>query len=489
MVVSNTQKALKGMSSQTVVTIALGVVEVVSFAIMSRLLSQHDFGYYAAISAITIVFSSFSETGIGSAIIQRKNIDAQYINNSFTLSFVFGLFISLLLIAFAVPLSRAVADCSMAVPLMLMSVTLISNCLTSVNTSIMYRRLEFLRVGMINLIALGITTIIAIVLALRGFGYYAILTKAILTSLIVLGLSWKMAKTKYKFALDKTTMRSIFGFSGWLMASVFFRNLAHQLDRLLMSHLISIQSLGAYNRPKDLITQISGKIAGIFDTALFPVLSQIQDDYGKMKNAYLRSVYLMNLASSILAIGFVVNASLMIRIFFGMEWSSILLVLQILSIAIIFNFEARLADCYLRSLGWTRQQFLFRIFEVVAKIGGLFIGFTWGIVGVAISVLATDALMVGVKHFYIAKRIEISFSDAVIAFVKSLQYTLIVLPCMFMLALVLPNTVTGEVLLVMGYIILVLILFLACPTLIGSIYKNYYYPYVLSIFLRKLKHN
>ena len=73
---SNTSKAVRGMSSQTLVTLILGIVEIVSFSIMSRLLSQSDFGYYAAISAITIVFTSFSETGIGSAIIQRKEISS-----------------------------------------------------------------------------------------------------------------------------------------------------------------------------------------------------------------------------------------------------------------------------------------------------------------------------------------------------------------------------------------------------------------------------
>ena len=68
---TNSQKVLKGISSQTFVTILLGGVELISFSIMSRLLTKEDFGYYAAITAITTVFASFSETGIGSAIVQQ----------------------------------------------------------------------------------------------------------------------------------------------------------------------------------------------------------------------------------------------------------------------------------------------------------------------------------------------------------------------------------------------------------------------------------
>ena len=49
---SNTTKVLKGVSTQTFITILIGVIEIVSFSIMSRLLTQEDFGYYASITAI-----------------------------------------------------------------------------------------------------------------------------------------------------------------------------------------------------------------------------------------------------------------------------------------------------------------------------------------------------------------------------------------------------------------------------------------------------
>ena len=67
---SNTTKVLKGVSTQTLITILIGVIEIVSFSIMSRLLTQEDFGYYAAIAAVTAIFTSFADAGIGSAIVQ-----------------------------------------------------------------------------------------------------------------------------------------------------------------------------------------------------------------------------------------------------------------------------------------------------------------------------------------------------------------------------------------------------------------------------------
>lgn len=474
------------MSSQTIVTIVLGVLEIASFSIMSRLLSPEDFGYYATISAVTIVFASFSETGIGAAIIQRKNLEEKFVNNAFTLSLIFGCIIALMLIILAYPLSLLVADSSMMIPLMLMSVTLLANCLISVNTSIMYRRLEFLKVGLINLIALIITTVVAIVLAMNDFGYYAILAKAILTSLLTLIISSFFAKTNYKIELDKETFHTIFGFSGWLMASVFFRNLSHQMDKLLMTRMLSVNALGAYNRPKEFITHISAKFGSIFDTALFPVLSQIQDNRDSIKRAYLKSMYLLNLASIILAFGFIFNGSLIIRIFFGSDWMSVLGVFQILSFSIIFSFDARLADCYLRSLGLTKQQFCFRIVEVIVKVIGLFIGFRWGIIGVAMSVLIADVIMILSKHLYLSTIINITAGEGVTVLLKAWRGNIIILPFMLVIKYLLPESYLGDGVILFSYCILLAIVYLICPGIAGPKYKELAYPALIKI-INKIK--
>ena len=477
---SNTSKALKGMSSQTIVTIVLGLVDIVSFGIMSRLLTQEDFGYYAAITAITTVFASFSETGLGSAIIQRKNITDKFVNNAYTLSLIFGITIAAILVALSKPLSVGLVDESLIIPLMLMSITLLFHNIISVNTSIMYRRLEFVQVGMINLVSLVITTIVAILLAYMGLGYYAILTKAVLATIITLVLSHIGAKTKFRLQLDFETVKSIFGFSGWLMISVFFRNLAQQLDRLLMSNMLSVNSLGAYNRPKEFIIQISSKINGIFDTALFPVLSGIQDDIEAVKRAYLRSFYYMNIFAIVLSLAFVFNSELIIRVFFGAKWMSILLTMQILSCMLVFNVDARFADCYLRSLGWTKQQFYFRVIEVVAQLIGILIGGHYGINGIAVSVVLVNILTIAAKNYYITKRLGIDTFKVIKTILKSWKVSYLTLPVLIILQCLLPHHLLGNVINAFIFCLLYLFAFVVYPNMIGSMYKNEVYPTIIS---------
>lgn len=486
---SNTKKVLRGMSSQTIVTIGLGVVEIVTFSIMSRLLTAVDFGYYAAISAVMVIFSALQETGIGSALVQRKELDQKFINNAFTLCVAFGVFSFLLLFVSSGLLAKTLVDESMSIPLKVMAITLFTSTLSSAYLSMLHRQLKFFTIGMIQLISLLITSIIAITLAYLGFGYYAIITKTVLASILTMLLGAVISRTRFKLEWDIEIIKSIWGFSGWLMFSSIFRNFAHQVDRLLMSRLLSVEILGQYNRPKEFISQISSRLNGIFDSALFPVLSGIQDEYSKMRSAYLRSLVFLNLFSVVLMMSFLFNAELIVRIFFGEEWLNVVPILKVLSCSLIFLIDARLADCFLRSLGWTKQQFFFRIIEVTSQIIGLFIGARYGVLGVATSVIVVNALTIALKNYYIVKKIDIDIIDSLKSIFKSWKILIYISPIMIIADMLLPNTFWGCFILAIVYGIVLFMLFLGLPQLVGKEYREQVYPqiifYVSKIIKRK----
>lgn len=477
---SNSKKVVKGISSQTLVTLIMGVLEVVVFSIMSRLLSKEDFGLFAAISAITVIFSSLSEAGIGSALIQKKNADNGYVNTSFTISFILGSVFALILIALSGVLSKTIIDKSLKIPLMLMSITILCNSLTSVNTSVMYRRLEFMQVGMVNFFALVISSSIAIGLAFKGMGFEAILSKAILHSLTAMVLSYFLAKTKYKFQIERKNIGAIVNFGGWLTLSVILRNFATQADKLLMSRLLSVASLGAYNRPKEFIDTISTKLNGIFDTALFPILSGIQDQKESVRNAYHTSLYYMNIFSMLLALAFVFNSSFLIRLFFGAEWMDLLPVFIVLSLALVFNIDGRLCDCFFRSLALVKYQFFIRLFEFVLTICCLLIGFKWDIIGVAYAVLFANITIIFIKLTIITNKVGSNIGKVVLNILSAWRFAFVLVPIMILTQAILPMTYLGDIIKLVIFGILVLTLFVLTPTVVGKTYKEGAYQSIMS---------
>lgn len=475
----NTHTIAKGISSQTIITIVLGIVEIASFSIMSRLLSQKDFGYYAAIVAVAAIFQSLSETGIGASIVQKKELNQKFIDNAFSLSLIFGITIAGLLCILSGLIADFVADQTMTVPLRLFSITLICSCLSSVFLSLMQRKMQFIRIGLINLSSLTITTIIAVILALKGYGYYAILTKAVLQSFLVLIISYFAAKTKIALTIDKNEYKNIFNFSGWLMFSAVFRNMANQTDRLLMSSLFSVETLGFYTRPKEFINNITSKFNIIFDSVLFPVLSGIQDEKERLSKSFHDIVYFLNMIGMMISLTFLFNSELIIRLFFGEEWLNINVLFMVLSGYSLLMINGRIGDVFLRSMGLTKQQFYFRVGQFVLAITFIFIGYRFGIIAVAISMMFSYSLITSIKMFFLLKKMGIKIVAFLLTIIKSFQFCIFVCPILIACKILFSHSLTGNVISTIIFLLIIGLLFLAFPKLVGEKYKEETYSKVL----------
>lgn len=492
---SNTQKVLKGVSTQTLITILTGLIEIVSFSIMSRLLTQQDFGYYAAVTAVAAVFQAFADAGIGSAIVQRKVLDQKYIDNAFTLCLLFGIFGTSLLLICSGPAARYVADETMQVPLMLVAITLLTGTLSSVNFSIMHRKLQFLRMGFIRIGALLVTTIVSIILAIKGFGYYAIIAKVILYSVIVLIVSYFAANTKYHLSFDLKAYKEIFGFGGWLQASVFFRKIADQVDRLMMSSLFSVTTLGLYSRPKEFINSMTGRLTDIFDSSLFPVLSSIQDENERLVSSYKSALYYLNIAGLLITLTFMFNSELIIRIFLGTEWMNVNSLFIVLSLSGLLMVHGSLGDIFLRSLAFTKQQFLLRVLQAIASIILILVAAHFGLIAVAIAYLLAYAIVVFIKMYYISSKIHFGIINTLHIIIMSCKVSLYYVPFYILCMVLMPNTLIFNILKLVVFLLITICAFLVFPTSVGEYYKTGMYNKVitflkgfLGLLLIKKKH-
>lgn len=483
---SNSQKVLKGVSTQTLLTILTGIIEIVAFSLMSRLLSQQDFGYYAAVTAVSTIFAAFADAGIGSAVVQRKNLDQKYIDNAFTLSLLFGIFGSSLLVLCSGTAARYVADETMKVPLMLVAITLLTNTLSSVFFSLMHRKLQFLRMGIIRISALIVTTVVSIILAVKGFGYYAIIAKVILYSIITFIVAYFAAHTKYHLAFDIKTFKEIFGFGGWLMASAFFRKIADQVDRLMMSSLFSVTTLGIYSRPKEFINNMTGRLTDIFDSSLFPVLSTIQDENERLVSSYKKVLYYLNIVGLMITLCFMFNSELLVRIFLGPEWMNVNTLFIVLSLSGIFMINGSLGDIFLRSLAFTKQQFFLRVLQAVASILLILSTAKLGVLSVAVAYLLAYGLVVLVKMYYIANKINYGLLKALCVILKSFKVSLYYIPAYFLCVVFMPNTLICNILKMVVFGIITILVFLLFPSCVGEPYKTEMHGKIISFIRVKL---
>ena len=482
---TKTETFLKGVSITTVFTIASGILGVVYFAVMSRLLTKADFGYFAALTGIMTVVGAIADAGLGAAIIQKKDADKSFISTVFTMSLCLGLLCFLLVFLLAPVLARLVADDYITTPLRIMSVTLVFHSFTSVANAQLYRALKFKRIGTIGFISNVVNTSLSVILALKGFGLYAMISYVTFGPILTTVLLYTSSVKVPRLGIQRSYVKGVFSFGGWLTLSVICNKIATYIDRLVLPRMTSVETLGAYTRPASFTNNITGSLTDIMDKVLFPMLSDIQDNKEAAVSVFYRAVELLNTFSAVLGCIFFFNADLIIRIFFGEEWMELVPVMRVVSLTTVFFIDTQLVDCFFRSLNYVKTGFFIRLFALFWNLFCIYWGVKYGVLGIAVSLAFANISVIILKMVVLNRKLGASMR---IMFTKWLSaWKVAILPIvigMVYLLLFPKTTLLIDVLfaLVLGGVLLYVFLFR--PMLVGVEYTSTLYPIIKDKFLK-----
>lgn len=416
---TKTQQLVKGLSTQTVITIVSGLVEMVTFSIWSRVLSKADFGYMAAMNGVLGIVTCISSAGLGSAIVQKKEESPNHVSTAFTMSLIFGGMATLLVLSFSPLLANLVADDTLVVPMRWMSLGLFLGSVLSVSRAQLTRKLAFRRLGICEIVSFIISSAIGIMIAINGHGLYGLVFASLIGTVINIILIYSSGLKIPKIRIDKSEIGGIVNFGGWLTLGSIFNMISMKIDSLFLSKWTSVETLGAYNRPAGFISTVSTKVNGIFDTVLFPLLSSIQEDHKSVQSVLLRAIGLMNSFSVILSAIFFCNAELVVEVFFGKQWMELVPIMRIISVSVLFKIDGRLVDCFFRSLAYVRLGCILRIFQAVVSFFGLYIGVKFGIRGVATSIVVANIINILIKVISLSIKVKVPLGKVFIAWVTA----------------------------------------------------------------------
>lgn len=477
----------KGMSSQTLIAIIMGVLEVSVFALMSRLLSQEDFGYYAIIIAVVSVFQCLTEAGLGSAVVQRTNAPREYISTALGLSTILGVIFTILLLALAKPLSMLMGHgVELTSSLRWMSITLLLCSVNSVAQAMFMRSLDFMKFGLCRVVAYIASSAIGIVMAAMGYGVNAIIISAIANALLTTVILFVVRGEHISIKVHPMYIKEIVSYGGWLTGSVIVRRITTELDKFILAHWIPVAQIGAYNRPAGFITSVTGKVTGIYDIVLFPILSSFKEDKSKVNDAFLKSISLISWFTAILSACFVLGAQPIIDIFFGPDWNWLITIFRILSVSVLFLSYTSIGECFFRSLGLVKAYFVVRSATCIITLLSVYLGAQYGILGVAIGVFVSRLFDCVLKFVYLASKISVNIVDvAKSVFVPTWATALIATISYF----IVKSVAYGEYFGVFIFGITSLILAIVVPKIFGNDYYENIYLVVKNKLARSFNRN
>lgn len=296
-----------------------GVSFVIS-TILARILLPE---YYGTISLILIFINLanvFITSGLGEALIQKKNAD----NTDFSTVFYCSLGVSILLYALLFMSAEQIADFYgnpeikrilrvLALQIPLSSVLTIQNAYVSKH--LMFRKFFFSTLG-----GTLVSGTIGIILALNGAGVWALVEQYLVHSAISIAVLFTIVPWRPSFAFSGASARYAFSYGWKLVAANFINQLYSEARSIIIGTKYSATDLAYYHKgdhfPSLVITNINASISSV----TFPAMASVSDEKERLCNMTRRAMKLTSYVIFPMLAGLMAVADPMIRLLLTEKW-------------------------------------------------------------------------------------------------------------------------------------------------------------------------
>lgn len=398
--------------------------QVLSFSfgvVLARLLMPTEFGLLAMVTVFTGFAAIFKDLGFGAAIIQKNDIDDTDLSTSFWLNVLIG---SLLFTVFYLlaPLIADFYDNELISSIVkVISINFIITSISSTHQSILVKKLGFKYKTRVDLVAIGISSIVGINFAYFGFGVWSLVIALLVKSVIELVGFVLVVKWIPKLTFNNKSFKTLYSFGSVATFNSVLSYFSSNTDNLIIGKFIGDFNLGIYNRAYGIMLLPVRNIAGGFKSALFPSLSRIQNDLPEVKRLYLKSTQIVAFVSFPLMFGLSATAEPFVLFVYGENWVKMIPVLKILSLLGAFSSIMTFNGTIFYALGKPKYETIIYLISTPILIVSFIVGANlYGVVGVALSLLSVELLAFLFKLRLVNALIKSNFSE----FFISLKFVL-----------------------------------------------------------------
>jgi PST family polysaccharide transporter len=354
-------------------------------AILARLLTPSDFGLIAMVVVFSNFVYIFSDFGLTSAIVQKKEVSDEALSSTFWINVGLGAVLTVALAASAPLIAAFYSEPRLTPIVVFISTTFLITSFSNVSYALLTKRMNFRALAIITVCATGVSGIIAVFLAFSGYGVWSLAWNTVLYSIFMAALALIYARWFPHFLLGLQHVKGLLGFGANLTGSTFVNYFAQNMDNLLVGRFIGSAALGFYNLAFNLLLLPVTSVSDVVGRVMFPALSIIQHDKQLVRDAYVTANRYIAAVSFPLMIWVVVAAPQLILVVYGPKWASVIPLVQIFAFAGIVQSIRTNVWWIFTSQGRTDVMFKVSIFTTVVVLISFVVGLRGGVEGVVLA--------------------------------------------------------------------------------------------------------
>jgi PST family polysaccharide transporter len=378
-------------------------LQVLSVVVLSRLLLPRDYGLVAMVTAVIGIADIFRDLGLSTAAIQARVLTAGQRANLFWINTAVGLLLGLAALAAAPLLAAAYGHPELEAICRVLAVIFVLNGLATQYRADLTRHLRFGWLTAADVVAALGGFGAALVLALAGAGYWALVGQQVTQYVLMLSLVAVAGRWRPTRPDRDEDMDGLLRFGWHMVGTQLIGYVANNADSVVIGARFGAGPLGLYNRAFQLLMTPLGQIRSPSTQVALPVLSAVQDDDERLAHYAGRGQLAMGY-TLIAGLGVVVGAAPhLVAVLLGEQWQEATPLLALFALAGALQTLGYVNYWVYLARGLTGALLRYSLVQASIKITCILVGSHWGVVGVAAGYALAPALSWPVSFWWLSR--------------------------------------------------------------------------------------
>lgn len=304
--------------------------------VLARLLSPDDYGTIAIVTVFTTILQVFVDSGLGTALVQKKNADEIDFSSVFYFNVLACLVLYAVMFLAAPYIAKFYGDDSLTAIVRVIGLTIIISGVKNIQQAYVSRNMLFKRFFFATLGGTVFSAFVGIGMALRGFGVWALVAQQISNPAIDTLILWITVKWRPRKVFSWKRLQSLLGYGSRLLASSLISTTYNNVRNLIIGKLYSTADLAYYNQGEKFPKLIVGNVNTSIDNVLLPAMSSEQENKKRVKDMTRRAMKVSVYIMAPLMIGMAFCAETIVRLVLTEKWIQCVPYLRIFCITYMF---------------------------------------------------------------------------------------------------------------------------------------------------------
>ena len=377
--------AIRG-GAATISASALALVaQLVSTVILVRLLTPADFGLVAMVTTFGMFLLSVGPNGINEAIIQHDQVNRFQASNLFWINCGVGSILSIGFAAAGSLLARFYRDPLVAHLAVAMSPAIFISAISVIHVALLKRAMRFAAVSTNDVAGRVVNTAVAILLALRGWGYWALMAGIVAQVISSTIGAWWLCRWIPNLPRRGVGTRAMVRFAasvyGTFNANYFTRN----FDNLLVGWKFNAAALGYYKKAYDLFALSASQLTAPLNNVALAALSRMKHDPARFRRHLASSLEVVAFVGMAMGADLTLVGRDVVRLVLGSRWSESGRIFELFGPGIGVMLIYSTVGWIHLSIGKPERLFRWTLVESAATAFLFVVALPWGPAGVAVA--------------------------------------------------------------------------------------------------------